>query len=282
MIAGAGADVVFVADTLARRFSAIHRRLGSILREHGVPLETIPGTLDIWCRDYMPIQAAEGQFVQFRYEPDYLTGKYRRLRADGGIGPTMPRLGTCLRSELVLDGGNVVGWGDRAIATEKVFRENPGLTQEDVTNRLRCELGLSELIVIPREPYDPIGHADGMVAWLDERTVLVNDYSGVGASFRRRVLKALEGRGIGWIEFPYDPQDGGQDGLPSAAGNWMNFVRAGNVLVVPTFGSAGDRRALDMLGDLHPDHAIEPLDCMLLASGGGGPHCATWQATLLG
>ena len=56
------------------------------LEHHGIPLRTIPGTQDIWCRDYMPIQVAEDRFVQFRYAPDYLGGQYRHLRADGRSG----------------------------------------------------------------------------------------------------------------------------------------------------------------------------------------------------
>ena len=82
-------------------------------------LRTIQGTLDVWCRDYMPIQVSVDRFVQFRYAPDYLTGKFRHLRADGEIGPTLPWVQNCVRSEIVLDGGNVVAWEDRAIVTDK-------------------------------------------------------------------------------------------------------------------------------------------------------------------
>ena len=223
---------------------------------------------------------AENRFVQFRYEPDYLTGKYHHLRADGEIGPSLPWLKECRRSKIVLDGGNVVAWSGRAIVTDKVFRENPGLSREDVIRRMKRELGLWELIVVPREPHDPIGHADGMVFWLDERTVLINDYSPIGTAFRRRMHRVLGRHGIEFIELPYDPQGGGRNGIPAAAGNWMNFLRAGCALIVPTFGLPGDRRALDVLDDLHPGHAIEPLDCGTLASEGGGPHCATWQAIM--
>ncbi len=46
MIADSDTNVVFVADTLERRFPAVYRGLASILREHAIPLRTIPGTLD--------------------------------------------------------------------------------------------------------------------------------------------------------------------------------------------------------------------------------------------
>ena len=108
MIANRDANDLFVADTLERRFPKVHLRLISILRVQGAPLGMIPGTVDVWCRDYLLVQMAENRFVQFRYEPDNLVGEYRRLRADGAIRPTLPWLRSCVRSEVVLDGGNVV------------------------------------------------------------------------------------------------------------------------------------------------------------------------------
>jgi len=107
-----------------------------------------------------------------------LNGKYRRLRADGEVGPTLPWKGECRRSEVGLDGGNVVAWGDRAIVTDKVFRENPGATWDGLIEALKADLGLAELIIVPREPFDPIGHSDGMACWLGERTPSPGIFSG--------------------------------------------------------------------------------------------------------
>ena len=187
MIADLEINVVFVADTLEREFPAVYSGLGEILERHGIPLRTIPGTRSVWCRDSMPIQVGEGRFVQFLYEPDYLTGEYRRLRADGEIGPTLPWVTDSVRSEIVLDGGDVVAWGDRAIVTDKAFRENLGLEPPELRERLWEFLRVEQMVVIPREPYDRIGHADGMVRWLDERTIAVNDYRDVDGRFRARL-----------------------------------------------------------------------------------------------
>ena len=203
MIADHETNVVYVADTLEGRFPSIHAGLKAILKEHGIPLRIIPGTRDVWCRDYIPIQVAEDQFVQFRYAPDYLTGKYRHLTTDGEIGPTLPFIVNCERSEIVLDGGNVVGWGDRAIVTDKVFRENPGRSRDVVAEGLKDDLGLHNLIVVPTEPDDPIGHSDGMVCWLGERRVLVNDYSTVSGSFRHRIRESLGKHELDLVELPY-------------------------------------------------------------------------------
>ena len=278
MIADHETNVVYVADTLERKYPGVHRQLASILREHAIPMRVIPGTVDVWCRDYFPVQVAENRFVQFRYEPDYLTGKNHHLRADGEIGLTLPWLKECRRSKIVLDGGNVVGWGGRAIVTEKVFRGNPGLSRKAVTDGLKWELGLSELIFVPREPFDPIGHSDGMVCWLSEQTVLINDYSTVSGSFRHRIHWSLGRHQIDLVELPYEPQAGGRDGIPTAAGNWMNFLRVRNLLIVPVFGMKGDERVLGILREVHPGYGVEAVECRKLAEEGGLLHCVTWQA----
>jgi agmatine/peptidylarginine deiminase len=62
----------------------------------------------------------------------------------------------------------------------------------------------------------------------------------------------------------------------------MNFLRIRGVVIVPTFGLSGDRPALDALKDVHPGHAVEPVDCRALAPEGGLLHCVTWQARLPG
>jgi agmatine deiminase len=279
MIADHESNVVFVADTLEREFPAVYSGLKDILGGHDIPLLTIAGTRSIWCRDYLPIQVSEDRFVQFRYAPDYLTGKYRHLRADGQIGPTLPWLKGVRRSEIVLDGGNVVGWGGRAIVTDKVFRENPGRSREVVAEGLKNDLGLAKLIVVPTEPDDPIGHSDGMVSWLGERSVLINDYSTVSESFRYRIHRRLGRQQIDLFELPYEPQPGGNDGIPTAAGNWMNFLRVRDVLIVPVFGMKGDERALGILREVHPGYAVEAVECCKLAREGGLLHCVTWQAS---
>lgn len=280
MVVDSDTNVVFVADTLERQFPDVYRGLASILNDHAIPLETIPGTRQVWCRDYMPVQVGEDQFVQFRYEPDYLTGRYRPLRADGEIGPKLPWLRACRRSGVVLDGGNVVGRGDRAIVTDKVFRENPGRSRKDVADELRCELELAKLIVVPGEPDDPIGHSDGMACWLGERSVLVNDYSTISQEFRHRIHRSFGQHQVDLIKLPYDPQAGGRDGMPTAAGNWINFLRVHHLLIVPVFGLRGDERALGILRDAHPGFAVEAVECRDLAEEGGSIHCVTWQAKL--
>jgi agmatine deiminase len=278
MIADADAKVVFVADTLASKFPDVFRGLRSILGRHGVPLKIILGTRDIWCRDYMPVQVAENRMVQFRYAPDYLKGRFERFRADGELSRTLPWLKGCVRSRIVLDGGNVVGWRDKAIVTDKIYKENPWIERASLRDRLKRLLRIQTLIVIPKEPCDPIGHADGMVRFVDETAVVVNDFSEVSEKYRARVVRCLEGNGLGWTEIPYQPQRGQHEGIPSAAGNWINFLRVGSLVIIPVFGLACDQSVCDILRGRFPCLTIKGLPCRDLANQGGVLNCVTWCA----
>jgi len=59
----------------------------------------------------------------------------------------------------------------------------------------------------------------------------------------------------------------------------MNFLRVRDLLIVPDFGMKGDERAVGVLREVHPRHAVESVDCRELAEEGGLLHCLTWQAS---
>ena len=67
---------LFLSDRLENQFPALFANLRSVLK--CVTIDIIPGTNDIWCRDFMPIQLDGNRFCQFRYNPDYLR-KYQNL-----------------------------------------------------------------------------------------------------------------------------------------------------------------------------------------------------------
>lgn len=280
MIEDQETNVVFVADTLERSLPAVYYGLVDILGRHGIPLRMIPGTRSIWCRDYLPIQVSEDRFVQFRYAPDYLTGKYRHLRADGQIGSGLPYVKNCERSEIVLDGGNLVSWTDKVVVCEKVFAENPGQGPAELIQRLGSELGVDRVIVIPTEPGDVVGHADGVVRFYGGNSVLVNDYRGFDPTYRRELLGVLKGQGLSVTEVPYRPTLGKTRGIPPATGCYLNYLRVAGLVVCPTYGMAEDRVVMELLGN-RLGVVVHGLDCRDLALDGGAVHCVTWNIRLI-
>jgi agmatine deiminase len=190
--------------------------LGRILADHGIPLRTIGGTRDIWCRDYVPVQLAPREFLQYRYEPDYLREGFEHLMTRSGDIAPIPEVESCSTLDIILDGGNVVRRGNRCIVTEKILRENPGLARGDLLGRLREALRVEDLIVIPREPYDVVGHTDGVVRFLDDGLVVINDYSSVALWYGRGLRSILRRAGFEWVRLPYRPEEASGGDIPSA------------------------------------------------------------------
>jgi agmatine deiminase len=270
-------NLVFISDRLPARHPALVDALGRILADHGIPLRTIAGTRDVWCRDYMPVQLAPGEFLQYRYEPDYLRHGFEHLMTRPGDIAPIPEVEMCSTLDIILDGGNVVSRGHRCIVTEKVFRENPGLARADLLGRLREALRVEGLIVIPKEPYDVVGHADGVVRFLDDALVVINDYSEVAPWYGRRLRSILRRAGLEWVELPYRPEEASPGDIPSAVGCYVNFLIMRGLVVMPGYGREEDDLACRVIGDNTCGMAVVPLDCTDLARCGGVLNCATWS-----
>jgi agmatine deiminase len=264
-------NTVFISDLLAQKHSGLVAALTAAL---GDKLRTILGTKDIWCRDYMPIQLSSDRFVQFRYDPDYLKDDPQLRTDDGG---SLTDLSDYQRSDLVIDGGNVVRGDDTVILTDKVYRENLGIERPRLRDELRRILEVERLVVIPKEPFDIIGHSDGIVRFVDETTFLVNDYREVDPDFGEKLAGSLRRHGFEMIAFPYRPTGKVLDGIASAEGVYINFLQVEGLIVCPIFQAAEDERALRFLEQVFPRSRILPFDCRELATGGGVLNCVTWN-----
>lgn len=186
----------------------------------------------------------------------------------------------CDRSSVTLDGGNVVGSKSKAVLTDKIYRENPGWLRSDLRAKLGKLLHVEQMIVIPKEPFDPIGHSDAMVRFVDEQTVLVNDYSRVDPAFGERLTRVLRRHGLTVELLPYDHEKKTVAGIPSAVGNYTNFLRTNNVLVAPVYGADDDAAALQKLEAVFAGLPVVPIDCTDLAREGGVLNCVSASYSL--
>jgi len=273
MIADHQTDTVYISDLLTVENRPAEHGLRALLADR---LRVIPGTRDIWCRDFMPIQLDTHRFVQFRYDPDYLKDTPELCTKDAA---NLLGLENCVYSDLVIDGGNIVRWNDMVILTDKIYAENPGLECPHLRDRLREVLEVDRLIVIPTEPDDTIGHADGMVRFVDEKTLLVNDYRKVDPAFGERLAEAL--RGFDLLHFPYCPTEtpGPDPDIWPATGVYINFLQIDDVIICPTFDLPDDQRAMRLLDEFYPEQKVVPLSCekLKLTEDGGVLNCITWN-----
>ena len=273
-------NCVYFSRLLGEQYPDLLDRLTQVLRTHKVDVRLLEGTKDIWARDYCPVQVEGNRFLKFRYDPDYLKGKYRRLATGDEVIEQLRGLGAIEKSEIVLDGGNVVTSGSRVILTDKVFQENPKRRHRDLQQELTGLLGVEGCIIIPTEPLDYIGHADGVVRFLTENLVFVNNYTGMDRSYRRRLHRALARHGLKIIPCPSWVSDVTRKGIASAVGNYVNFLRVGNLVILPAYEDRRDEDACRALEQADPSLTIVPVQCRSLAEEGGVLQCVSWTIKL--
>jgi agmatine deiminase len=64
------------------------------------------------------------------------------------------------------------------------------------------------------------------------------------------------------------------------AASYLNFYICNGGVIVPVAGAETDAAALQIIGAAYPGHEIVPVPGLVLAYGGGGPHCITQQVPL--
>lgn len=275
MIADWETNCVFLAGMLKVQHHEVFKGLQQTLAAQGIEICQVKSARDIWARDFLPIRVAEREFVKFRYEPDYLKGEHEHLVTGDEVIQSIRGLGKCHRSDIILDGGNVVASGSKAILTDKIYKENSKWPRAKLRAKLQKLLHVDELVIIPKLPFDPIGHADGTVRFINEATVLVNDYRRSEPAYHERLLKILKRHNLEVEVLPHRSVTRIRSGIPSAVGLHLNFLRTDKVLVVPTFGVRKDAAALRKLEAVFPGIPLVPLNCHDLAEEGGVLNCVS-------
>lgn len=272
MITDSQTNTVYFSDLLKLQFPKIENALTNLLLKDGITIKEIHGTKDIWCRDYMPIQIGSEKFILFVYDPPYLRNR-KDLRTDPVELPYDVK-----SSHLILDGGNVVKAKNKAIITSNVYIDNAIFSRHEIDHMLMTTLEVDEVIIIPRQPYDWTGHSDGMIRFLDENTVLVNNFEKDSASFKKELYQKLQRHKLEVVLFPYSYPTSGNN--LTAEGCYINYLHVGNTIVLPTYNHAFDEQAFNDLSGIYPHHRIHTLPSIELAKEGGVLNCVSWNVRL--
>jgi agmatine deiminase len=260
---------------LPKLYPEFYHRLCLLLQKHRIDHELLQNTKDIWARDYMPVHVVENEFVQFVYEPDYLKPiKYRHLKSnpdDVCVGLNINRK----KSKLTVDGGNVVQNRNHIIMCDKVFRENPGLSEKEITDELISLFKTDKIYFIPWNKNDFTGHADGMVRFIDEKNVFINAWTDENPEHDRLLRKALIKHGFNLRELPYCPPE--DPSYESAQGLYLNYLELEKAVLVPVFGVKEDDEAIKIIEDAFSSKTILPIECNEVAVKGGVLNCISWN-----
>lgn len=246
-----------------------------MLNEHKVHFELLPGTNDVWARDYMPVQMQKNTFVRFDYYPDYLETEEEKLTITDTVA-VCKKIGIeTLESKIVLDGGNVVNSGNKVIMTEKVFKENPSYSREDLIRELKGLFETDDLFFIPKQPYDYTGHADGMVRFVDDNTILINDYERESKTFNEKFRKAILKTGLEFHKMPYNPYESKTN--EEANGAYINYLHIGNLIILPLFDLKEDKIAIKTFEQIFKNSTIVTINATEIAREGGVLNCISWN-----
>lgn len=246
-------------------------RLFAALDLFNINYKFIKNTKDIWARDYMPVKTKSGRFISFRYEPCYLQNN-PELRTDfyKEIAPSFS-IKNLTYSNINLDGGNIVfsPSKEKAIISDRVFDENKNKSKNELINELK-KLLEAQVIIIPSLKSDMTGHADGMVRFIDENTVIGNA-SSLRYGLENRIKTTLKKNEIEVIDFPYFASKG-----DSAVGCYLNFLETEQIIFLPVFNVDMDKDAINTAKDIFKKKIV-PVNINEIAKDGGVLNCISWE-----
>jgi len=282
MISDKNTNIVYFSKLLKTdfRFTETCIQICNILDLFNVKTEFLSNTKDIWARDYMPIQVSENKFIEFRYDPDYLQGVengLRDLKTYPDIVCDKINLKTT-KTDIILDGGNVVKSSNAIILTDKILDENKRTyNKTQLLDKLHELFEVDKVILIPWDNDERYGHADGMVRFIDDQTVLLNWYIGLdNCKYRSKLLNAFKENGINYEFLKLDALN------KNEKFNWayINFLQTSEIILLPKFGITEDNQALEQFKQYFPYYAkeekIKQVDCTEIAKNDGALNCISW------
>lgn len=264
------------------------------LDEHGVFVDFIPSTKDIWARDYMPVQIADNKYLGYEYCPNYLYPHYTSLITNQARVCDEMEIDT-IPTGIIIDGGNIVKTSKGIIMIDKVFRENNHFAKIELINRLENAF-CSEIIFLPWDRSEYYGHADGVVREISAGKVLMTNYQRFSKKYAGLFEKILSSH--------FDVEALDYDVKKPHKNNWcyINFLRVGDKIFLPqltpirrvaeeecdTINSKSeyvpmgeiveeDALAVEQFKRLFTDCEIIPVSCPKIVDEGGALSCISWN-----
>ena len=274
-------NFVYISDKLKEFYPDFFHRLTKLFAEMDIEWGEVNDTKDIWIRDYMPIQLSGEHFIVYKYDPDYLKDSGIKYLTDSH---TIFRgvIHDCKIREtgIKLDGGNVVSCGEYRILTDKVFIENGKALYDPEFCRYIEHILVSKVIYLPwhrefpeKPNSDVYGHADGFVQWTGGNKVLMSNHRDFHPKEAEEMRRRLEDAGFEVTEMLFDVPK------PDSNYNWayINYLRVGKKIIVPTFGIPEDEQALKYIKEANPLCTVRSLRMRDIVQYGGALHCITWN-----
>jgi agmatine deiminase len=198
---------------------------------------------------------------------------------------------------VVLEGGSIEVNGRGTLLTteecllSKVQARNPGFIRMDMEEIFREYLGATNILWLGKgiAGDDTHGHVDDLARFVNPTTVVTvveedpqdANYAPLQANLALlKTMKDQEGRSLRVEALPMPaPVFFERQRLPAS---YANFYVANKLVLVPLFGDANDRAALNTLAGLFPGREAVGIPCRDLVLGLGTLHCMTQQQPAVG
>ena len=129
----------------------------------------------------------------------------------------------------------------------------------------------AKLVVIPWDKEEIFGHADGMVRYVSDNHVLINNYKDIDPELRLKILDALS---------PYFSQISELEyGSAQRVNSWahINYLQVNNLIFVPQLEIPSDKLAIEQMSRIFPDSTIIPVEVKGIVKKGGALNCVSWN-----
>lgn len=277
-------------------------------------------TDDAWARDIGPTFVSDGKSVravdwQFNAWGGEYNGLYADWKKDDAFAQVFAsRFGyECYDAHpFVLEGGSIHSDGQGTImVTETCLLSpgrNPGLTREQIEEKLKDYLGAEKILWLPCGIFndETDEHVDNVCAFIRPGEVVLawtEDEKDPQYEMSKRCLEYLEqetdalGRKIVVHKLPipehpiriskqdlegyvFEEGEDMREVGERLAASYVNFYFSNGAVVLPAFGEENkksDRQAAELLAKLCPEREVIQVPAKNILLGGGNIHCITQQ-----
>ena len=253
-------------------------------------------TNDAWCRDHGPAflinPAAEKKKVIVDWNYNAWGGKYPPFDLDDVVPTRIAgQLGLPVyHPGIIMEGGSVDFNGEGTVITSECCllnaNRNPTLNRSQLEKYLAGYYGVQQVLWVKDgiAGDDTDGHIDDTIRFVNRDTVITvveenatdENYLPLQQNLSQlRKMRLLNGRQLNIVELPmpdaviYDGQR-----LPAS---YANFYICNAAVIVPTFRSKNDERALRIIQECFPSRRVVGIDSTEIIWGLGSFHCLSQQ-----
>lgn len=269
----------------------IAKKLSEKFSNENVLIKHFQNLGGIWVRDWGPFQFINSNSSSKFYKADYCYDYYHENEKkygemDNEAGSELCELLLELNSnsrveklDLKWDGGNLTHNGKgTAIITEKLLIDNDKYSKEEIETLLKNKFGFEKIIFIPVEPYDVLGHTDGIVRFISKNKLLLAEYP-IKYKLGYEYLNQLEiqlrtdlGDTYEIIKIKNElPKNKKSEGVYSAWGSYINYLKVNDTIFLPWYENAYYKEEnYSILKNALPECKIIKVDSVDLLSNKGG------------